>query len=141
MMTSAFLVKGAVTRIYDVSNISRQLSGISYDDVNSDVITISRWIKRSAKEKLLTDEKNKGEVEVAFSSKLQYIQSRSANKEISIEQQQSVVTEIEKQQLDEWKKTNWETRARRRRLDEEKSTDESISRRSTEAKTDVARRC
>ncbi|KZV35361.1 hypothetical protein F511_31783 [Dorcoceras hygrometricum] len=55
---------GAVTRIYDVKNISRQLSGISYDDVSSDVITISHWIKRSAKEKLLTDEKNKGEVEL-----------------------------------------------------------------------------
>ncbi|KZV35360.1 hypothetical protein F511_31782 [Dorcoceras hygrometricum] len=55
---------GAVTRIYDVRNISRQLSGISDDDVSSDVITISRWIKRSAKEKLLTDEKNKGEVEL-----------------------------------------------------------------------------
>ncbi|KZV44659.1 hypothetical protein F511_40755 [Dorcoceras hygrometricum] len=55
---------GAVTRNYDVSNISRQLSGISNDDVSSDVITISRWIRRSAKEKLLTDEKNKGKVEL-----------------------------------------------------------------------------
>ncbi|KZV18215.1 hypothetical protein F511_23994 [Dorcoceras hygrometricum] len=39
-------------------------AGISNDDVSSDVITISRWIRRSAKEKLLTDEKNKGEVEL-----------------------------------------------------------------------------
>ncbi|KZV23434.1 hypothetical protein F511_40120 [Dorcoceras hygrometricum] len=68
---------GAVSRIYDVSNISRQLYGICDDDINSDVITISRWIKRSAKEKLLTDEKNKGEVEVAFISKLKYIQSQA----------------------------------------------------------------
>ncbi|KZV29438.1 hypothetical protein F511_19374 [Dorcoceras hygrometricum] len=63
-MTSAFLLKEAVTRNYDVSNISRQLSGISDDDVSSDVITISGWIRRSAKEKLLTDVKNKGEVEL-----------------------------------------------------------------------------
>ncbi|KZV52522.1 hypothetical protein F511_19551 [Dorcoceras hygrometricum] len=58
----------AVTRNYDVSNISRQLSGISDDDVSSDVITISRWIRRSAKEKLLTDKKNKGEVELLSAS-------------------------------------------------------------------------
>ncbi|KZV16884.1 hypothetical protein F511_21093 [Dorcoceras hygrometricum] len=58
-------------------NLMLQLYGICDDDINSDVITISRWIKRSAKEKLLTDEKNKGEVEVAFSSKLQYIQSQA----------------------------------------------------------------
>ncbi|KZV35297.1 hypothetical protein F511_35898 [Dorcoceras hygrometricum] len=57
-MTSAFLLL--------------RRAGISNDDV-----TISRWIRRSAKEKLLTDEKNKGEVEVAFSSKLQYIQSQA----------------------------------------------------------------
>ncbi|KZV44660.1 Sel1-repeat containing protein [Dorcoceras hygrometricum] len=76
--------EGAVTRNYDVSNISRQLSGISNDDVSNDVITISRWIRRSAKEKLLTDEKNKGEVELLsavsysiFSRKLQYNQSRA----------------------------------------------------------------
>ncbi|KZV48830.1 hypothetical protein F511_15479 [Dorcoceras hygrometricum] len=75
---------GAVTRNYDVSNISRQLSGISNDDVSSDVIIISCWIRRSAKEKLLTDEKNKGEVELLstvsysmFSRKLQYNQSRA----------------------------------------------------------------
>ncbi|KZV16273.1 hypothetical protein F511_39161 [Dorcoceras hygrometricum] len=68
MMTSALLLKGAVTRNYDVSNISRQLSGISNDDISSDVITISSWIRRSAKKKLLTDEKIKGEVEVAFST-------------------------------------------------------------------------
>ncbi|KZV55693.1 hypothetical protein F511_08327 [Dorcoceras hygrometricum] len=57
-MTSAFLLL--------------RRAGISNDDV-----TISRWIRRSAKEKLLTDEKNKGEVEVAFSSKRQYIHSQA----------------------------------------------------------------
>ncbi|KZV57266.1 hypothetical protein F511_40563 [Dorcoceras hygrometricum] len=67
-MTSALLLKGVVTRNYDVSNISRQLSGISNDDVSSDVIKISSWIRRRAKKKLLTDEKIKGEVEVAFST-------------------------------------------------------------------------
>ncbi|KZV38693.1 PHD finger protein 10 [Dorcoceras hygrometricum] len=83
-MTSAFLLKEAVTRNYDVSNISRQLSGISDDDVSSDVITISSWIRRSAKEKLLTDVKNKGEVELfsavsysISSRKLHYIQSQA----------------------------------------------------------------
>ncbi|KZV51450.1 exonuclease 1-like [Dorcoceras hygrometricum] len=83
-MTSAFLLKEAVTRNYDVSNISRQLSGISDDDISSDVITISSWIRRSAKEKLLTDVKNKGEVELfsavsysISSRKLQYIQSQA----------------------------------------------------------------
>ncbi|KZV55690.1 hypothetical protein F511_08324 [Dorcoceras hygrometricum] len=45
--------------------------------ISNDDVTISRWIRRSAKEKLLTYEKNKGEVEVAFSSKLQYIQSQA----------------------------------------------------------------
>ncbi|KZV22304.1 hypothetical protein F511_17906 [Dorcoceras hygrometricum] len=82
-MTSAFLLlRRAGISNDDVSNISRQLSGISDDDVSSDVITISRWIKRSAKEKLLTDEKNKGKVELLSavsynisSRKLQYIQS------------------------------------------------------------------
>ncbi|KZV16663.1 hypothetical protein F511_43099 [Dorcoceras hygrometricum] len=68
---------GAVTRNYDVSNISRQLSGISNDDISSDVITISRWIKRSAKEKLLTDEKNKGEVELLSATQATVIQSQA----------------------------------------------------------------
>ncbi|KZV55234.1 hypothetical protein F511_26641 [Dorcoceras hygrometricum] len=53
-MTSAFLLL--------------RRAGISNDDVSSDVITISRWIRRSAKEKLLTDEKNKGEVELLSAS-------------------------------------------------------------------------
>ncbi|KZV17061.1 hypothetical protein F511_21171 [Dorcoceras hygrometricum] len=74
MMTSALLLKESrisnddvsisIEGICDVSNISRQLSGISDDDISSDVITISRWIRRSAKEKLLTDVKNKGKVEL-----------------------------------------------------------------------------
>ncbi|KZV15487.1 hypothetical protein F511_43072 [Dorcoceras hygrometricum] len=84
-------LKEAVISKDDVSNISRQLSGISDDDVSSDVITISSWIRRSAKENLLTDVKNKGKVEcfqsqatvhpvVSYSTssrKLQYIQSQA----------------------------------------------------------------
>ncbi|KZV37494.1 hypothetical protein F511_15826 [Dorcoceras hygrometricum] len=49
-MTSAFLLL--------------RRAGISNDEISSDVITISRWIRRSTKEKLLTDEKNKGKVEL-----------------------------------------------------------------------------
>ncbi|KZV37496.1 hypothetical protein F511_16073 [Dorcoceras hygrometricum] len=68
---------GAVTRNYDVSNISRQLSGISDNDISSDVITISHWIRRCAKEKLLTDEKNKGEVELLSATQAKVIQSQA----------------------------------------------------------------
>ncbi|KZV45882.1 hypothetical protein F511_33348 [Dorcoceras hygrometricum] len=41
MMTSACLLEEAMSSKDDVSNISRQLSGNSNDDVSSDVITIS----------------------------------------------------------------------------------------------------
>ncbi|KZT75389.1 scarecrow-like protein 32 [Dorcoceras hygrometricum] len=45
MMTSAYLLEEAMSSKDDVSNISRQLSGIRDDDISSDVITINRKLQ------------------------------------------------------------------------------------------------
>ncbi|KZV35839.1 intron-binding protein aquarius [Dorcoceras hygrometricum] len=55
MMTSAISQLSGISDddvISDVITISSELSGISDDCVSSDVITISSWIRRSAKQKM-----------------------------------------------------------------------------------------